>query len=49
MGTLSIMVSSVPANHPVGFDNAEISCGIFADGFESGNTNAWDTVVGLGG
>lgn len=49
MGILSFLVSSVPANHPVGFDNAEISCGIFADGFESGSTNAWATVVGLSG
>jgi hypothetical protein len=49
VGTLSIMVSSVPPNHPVGFDNVEISCRIFADGFESGNTSAWTTAVGLHG
>jgi len=49
MGTLSILVNNVPASHPVGFDNAEISCGIFADGFEAGNTNAWTAVVGLSG
>ena len=47
MGTLSFIVNNVQADHPVGFDNAEISCGIFADGFESGSTNAWTAVVGL--
>jgi hypothetical protein len=49
MGTLSFIVNNVQADHPVGFDNVEISCGIFADGFESGNTNAWTAVVGLSG
>ena len=27
-------INNVPENHPVGIDNAEISCGIFAYGFE---------------
>jgi len=46
VGTLTVMdaltfsIYNVPADNPIGFDNASISCGLFADGFESGNTNA---------
>jgi len=54
VGTLTVMdaltfsISTVPADNPIGFDNASISCGLFADGFESGNTNAWSDAEGLG-
>jgi hypothetical protein len=47
MDALTFSVSTVPADNPIGFDNASISCGLFADGFESGNTSAWDVTVGL--
>ncbi len=47
MSALTFSVWSVPADNPIGFDNANISCGLFADDFESGDTDAWDEVVGL--
>jgi len=47
MSALTFSVSNVPADNPIGFDNANISCGLFADGFESGDTSAWDDVEGL--
>ena len=47
MDALTFSVSTVPADHPIGFDNASISCGLFADGFESGNTGAWSYAEGL--
>ena len=34
MSVLTFSVSNVPADNPIGFDNASISCGLFADGFE---------------
>jgi hypothetical protein len=48
MSALTFSVSNVPADNPIGFDNADISCGLFADGFDSGDTSAWDDVEGLG-
>lgn len=45
--TLTFSIFNVPADNPIGFDNASISCGLFADGFESGNTNAWSDAEGL--
>jgi len=47
MGALTFSIWNVPADNPIGFDNANISCGLFADGFESGDTSAWDDVEGL--
>ncbi|MBD3852507.1 MAG: hypothetical protein IFK93_14465 [Acidobacteria bacterium] len=47
MSALTFSVSNVPADNPIGFDNADISCGLFADDFESGDTSAWDDVEGL--
>ena len=47
MGALTFPIWNVPADNPIGFDNASISCGLFADGFESGDTSAWDDVEGL--
>ncbi len=47
MDYLIFSISTVPADNPIGFDNATISCGLFADGFESGDTSAWDDVEGL--
>jgi hypothetical protein len=47
MGALTFSIYNVPADNPIGFDNASISCGLFADGFESGDTSAWDDAEGL--
>ncbi len=53
VGTLTVMdaltfsISTVPADNPIGFDNASISCGLFADGFDSGDTSAWSYAEGL--
>ena len=47
MGALTFSINTVPADNPIGFDSANISCGLFADGFESGDTSAWDAVEGL--
>ena len=47
MGALTFSINTVPADNPIGFDSANISCGLFADDFESGDTSAWDDVEGL--
>jgi hypothetical protein len=46
---LRFALASDSAGQVVGIDNVQLSgarnCGIFADGFETGNTNAWSTTV----
>jgi len=49
MSALTFSINTVPADNPIGFDNADISCGLFADGFESGDTSVWSETEGLSG